>query len=329
MFLGSKTIILQDKLDAGDVIVLDGATGTEIARMGGMMNDAAWCAVANKTHPDIVRGVHEEYIRAGADVVIANTFATCRHVLAKAGLADETVAINKRAVELARQARDNVAASRPVAVAGSMSNMAAWIDGTVSPDPAFFPTLEQEAANQREMADALAEAGADFLILEMMSKLDRATLCMEAAVATGLPVWVGISCSQLPDGTMIGWDMTVEEKGRLAPDHKGSQALPLEELIDTLKAIGGDVFGIMHSSIEATTPGLEVLFDRWDGPVMAYPETIHHNAQTVPVKDFAGACRGWVDSGVQIIGGCCGTTIEHIRAMVDELPAEVGPRKAA
>jgi len=322
-------MILQAKLDSGDVIVLDGATGTEIARLGGVMNDAAWCAVANKTHPNVVRGVHEEYIRAGADVIIANTFATCRHVLAKAGLADETVAINKRAVELARQARDNVAASRPIAVAGSMSNMTAWIDGTVSPDPAFFPTLEQEAANQREMANALAEAGADFLILEMMRKLDRATLCMEAAVATGLPVWVGISCSQMSDGTMIGWDAALEEKDRIVSNQELREPTPLTEVIDTLKAMGGDVFGIMHSSVEATTPGLEVLFDRWDGPVMAYPENLKKDGMAVSEEEFASACRGWVDSGVQIIGGCCGTTIEHIRAMVDELPAEVGPRKAA
>ena len=102
-------MILDDKLQSGEVIILDGATGTEIARLGAPMDSAAWCGVVNKTHPDLVRQVHENYLRAGADVIIANTFATCRHVLAGADLADETVAINTRAVELAREARDNVA----------------------------------------------------------------------------------------------------------------------------------------------------------------------------------------------------------------------------
>ena len=122
-------MVLDDKLAAGDAIVLDGATGTEIARLGGEMNPAAWCAVANRDHPDTVRQVHESYLEAGADVVTTNTFATCRHVLEGAGLGDETVAINRRAVELAREARNRVAPDRPVAIAGSMSNTVAWLPG--------------------------------------------------------------------------------------------------------------------------------------------------------------------------------------------------------
>ena len=71
-------VILDQKLAAGDVIVLDGATGTEIARIGGAMDSAAWCAVANKTHPDAVRQVHESYLQAGADIITTNTFAIGR-----------------------------------------------------------------------------------------------------------------------------------------------------------------------------------------------------------------------------------------------------------
>ena len=138
-------MILDEKLAAGDVIVLDGATGTEVARLGAEMNPAAWCAVANRTHPDTVRRVHESYLEAGADVIITNTFATCRHVLDGAGLGDETVAINRRAVELAREARDRVSPDRPVAVAGSMSNTVAWIPGTLGPDPAL-PSLAREGS---------------------------------------------------------------------------------------------------------------------------------------------------------------------------------------
>ena len=317
-------MILDDKLRSGATVILDGATGTEIARLGGEMNSAAWCAVANKTHPHIVRRVHEEYIRAGADVVTANTFATCRHVLAGAGLADETVAINRRAVELAREARDAVGLSRPVAVAGSMSTTVAWREGAVMPDPVFLPSRDQETDNFVEMAEALASAGADLLVMEMMLDIDSAGRCVEAAVSTGLPVWVGISCMALDDGSLVGWSSS---------GHRP----PLVEIIDTLMATGGDVYGIMHSTVDVTGPALDCLFGRWTGPVMAYPETIerfdtrtHQASASMTPDEFAESCLEWLNRGVQIIGGCCGTTIEHIRAMVDRLPQDPGPeRKAA
>ena len=79
-------MILDEKLAAGHVIVLDGATGTEIARLGGEMNAAAWCGVANRTHPDTVRRVHESYLDAGADVIIQIIGGCCgttiRHIRA-------------------------------------------------------------------------------------------------------------------------------------------------------------------------------------------------------------------------------------------------------
>ena len=328
-------MVLDEKLSTGDIIVLDGATGTEIARLGGAMNAAAWCGVATRTHPDTVRRVHEAYLEAGADVVTANTFSTCRHVLEGAGLGEETVAINRRAVELACEARDRVAPDRPVAVAGSMSNTYAWLPGTVGPDPEYLPSPEQEAANYREMADTLAEAGCDLLLMEMMLDVERALRVTEAAMATGLPVWVGISASRRPDGAMVGWNLGLEMQGRVPEAYEPPEPEPLEAIIDALTALGPQAVGIMHSSPESTTPGLEVLFGRWRGPVMAYPETAYFDMETqmagarVEPDEFAADCRRWVESGVQIIGGCCGTTIAHIRAMVDRLPAGVGTRKAA
>ncbi len=320
-------MILDNKLSKREIIVLDGAIGSEIARLGGAMDAAAWCDVANKTHPEVVRRVHEEYIRAGADVVTANTFATCRHVLAGAGLADEAVGITAKAVELARQAVNEVAPDRPVAVAGSMSNNVAWIPGTVSPDRRFFPTPAQEAANYREMAETLAAAGVDLILMEMMSDIDHASLVTAAAVETGLPVWVGLSCSLLADGSAGAWDMHAEEPAdRLAADHARSETRPLAPIIDALMSFEPQVMGIMHSTVAAMGAGLGVLFERWRGPVMAYPET--SGAHAVEPAAFAAYCRGWVEGGVQIIGGCCGTTIEHIRAMGGALPNAIGARPA-
>jgi len=324
-------MILDNKLSNKEIIVLDGATGSEIARLGAAMNSSAWCGVANKTHPDIVRQVHEEYIRAGADVVTANTFSTSRHILASAGLADETVSINARAVELAREAVHNVSSERPIAVAGSMSNMRAWIPGTVSPDPRFLPTPEEEFNNYQEVAQTLAKSGVDLILMEMMTDIDRSSMAISAAVETGLPVWIGNSCTLRDDGSASVWNQHSEEPQRLSPDHIKSEDKSYETLIEAMLSFQPQVMGVMHSTIETTNAGLQTLFEHWQGPVMAYPETFSEVkkgiSDQVEPAIFAEHCRDWVESGVQIIGGCCGTTIEHIRSMVNELPDVVGIRR--
>ena len=325
-------MILDNKLSNKEIIVLDGATGSEIERLGATMNSSAWCGVANKTHPDIVRQVHEEYIRAGADVVTANTFSTSRHVLAGAGLADETVSINARAVELAREAVHNVSPERPIAVAGSMSNMVAWVPGTVSPDPQFLPTTEEEFNNYQEVAQTLAKSGVDLIIMEMMRDIDRSSLAISAAVETGLPVWIGTSCTLLDDGSASVWNQHSEEPAiRLSPDHLKSEDKSYDTLIEAMLSFQPQVMGVMHSTIETTNAGLQTLFEHWQGPVMAYPETSSEVrkgiSDEVEPAIFAAHCHDWVESGVQIIGGCCGTTIEHIRAMVNELPDVIGIRR--
>ena len=325
-------MILDNKLSNKEIIVLDGATGSEIARLGAEMNSSAWCGVANKTHPDIVREVHEEYIRAGADVVTANTFSTSRHILASAGLADETVGINTRAVELAREAVHNVSPERPIAVAGSMSTMRAWIPGTVSPDPRFLPTPEEEFNNYQEVAHTLAKSGVDLILMEMMSDIDRSSLAISAAMETGLPVWIGTSCTLSDDGSVSAWNQHSEEPAtRLSPDHLRAEDKSYDTLIEAMLPFQPQVMGVMHSTLDTTNAGLQTLYEHWQGPIMAYPETSSEVrkgiSEQVEPSSFASHCHDWVDSGVQIIGGCCGTTIEHIRTMVDELSDVLSPRR--
>src|ERR671915_1409709 len=118
---------VQERLDAGEVVILDGAMGTELERRGVPMDEVAWDAAALLTHPDTVREVHEDYIRAGADVIITNTFATARHVLEPAGMGERFRELNTRAVVLAKEAREN-AAEGEVFVAGSISTFTARYD---------------------------------------------------------------------------------------------------------------------------------------------------------------------------------------------------------
>ena len=114
---------LSERLKNKEIILLDGGVSTEIQQRGVSMDDDVWSGIAHRTHPEITLRVHEDYIRAGAQVITANTFSTARHVLESIDLGDQVRSINEEAVHLARKACDN-AADDEVWIAGSISSMA-------------------------------------------------------------------------------------------------------------------------------------------------------------------------------------------------------------
>src|SRR5215210_1990830 len=215
---------LQQRLDGGETVLLDGAMGTELERRGVPMDAVAWDAAALLTHPDTVREVHEDYIRAGADVITTNTFATARHVVEPAGMGERFRELNTRAVALAKQAREN-AADRPVFIAGSISTFTAGYDYS------YEPRAEKSRANYREQAEVLAESGVDVIALEMMRDLEQTTYAVEAAVDTGLPVWLGFSCKTTDEGTVLLWD----------------GAYTLAEALERIPTSGVSLISIMHT----------------------------------------------------------------------------------
>jgi S-methylmethionine-dependent homocysteine/selenocysteine methylase len=294
---------LQQRFDGGEVVILDGATGTELERRGAPMDDAAWDAAALATHPDMVREVHEDYIRAGVDVIITNTFATARHVLEPAGMGGQFRELNIRAVTLAKEAREN-AADGPVFIAGSISTMSAHDDHN------YEPRAEKARANYREQAEVLAESGVDVIALEMMRDIEQTTYAVEAAVAMGLPVWVGFSCKITEEGTVVLWD----------GEHT------LVEALEMIPSLGTSLESIMHTLTEDTPAALREVSECWSGPVGAYPhsgEFIMPNWQFIDMispEDFATQAQGWLETGVQLIGGCCGIGPEHIRLLKERLP---------
>ena len=150
-----------DKLQADQIVLIDGGTGSELQRRGVSMSRDAWSGVAAYTHKNLLREIHETYIRAGAEVITTNTFGTTRFVLESAGLGDEFSTINRRAVEAATEARE-VAAQHPVAIAGAIS----WLPPRL--DIAAYPDAQKERDAYRELAHCLAEEGVDLIALEMM-----------------------------------------------------------------------------------------------------------------------------------------------------------------
>src|SRR6185437_6085655 len=164
--------VIAGRLAEGGLVIIDGGMGSQLQAEGVPMDEVAWSARANLDQPEVVQRVHEEFIRAGAEVIIANTFAVSRAGLEPAGLGGRVSEANRGAMRAAMQARE-AAASRPVAVAGSMSSfcpiamdagaLGSPLSGPAAEDPRF-PSL----ADFREQAALLAAAGADLIALEMI-----------------------------------------------------------------------------------------------------------------------------------------------------------------
>ena len=299
---------IERRLAAGEVLLLDGGTGTELERRGAPMHEEVWCGAATLSSEDLLREIHADYIRAGASVIVANTYASNRIMLEPAGLGGEFEPINRRAVEVALEARDRAAGGDAVAVAGSMSHMT---PARHHPSSAPSPSRARECFS--EMAETLAAAGADLIIMEMMSNPTLARPAVAAALATGLPVWIGYSARRGEGGEPVPY---------LRPD------LGFAELVDALQSPDVPVQGVMHTNVDLTGPALAVLRGRFDGPTLAYPDSGYFEmpnwrfVDIVPPATLAGAARGWIDEGgLRLVGGCCGLGVEHIEALAEMLAA--------
>ncbi len=301
-------------LAGGGVLVIDGGMGSQLQAEGVPMDELAWSARANLAQPEAVQRVHEEYIRAGAEVVIANTYAANRAALEPAGLGGQVAEVNRAAMRAALDARA-AAASRPVAVAGSMSSFCPAVMGGKPPgspagtawDETWFPGL----ADFREQADLLADAGADLIALEMIGGRGYGSAAVRAATETGLPVWLGVSPARRTDGTL-----------GVLPDLGDSDAF--EDLVCALAAPGLAAVTVMHASSEVTLDAIDIIRRHFAGPVGVYAET---GQWTPPNWAFTGLTPDqylaeavtWAGHGAQLIGGCCGTGPDHIALLAAHL----------
>src|SRR5262245_65454972 len=185
---------LQNRLDRGDVIILDGAVGTGLQNMGVPMHGVAWAAAALQTHPYTIRHLHETYIKAGIDVLTTNTYSAARHNLEPLGLGDLVTELNIRAVTLAREARDKTAKDRPIYIGGAISNYGLVTGAEPRRSPRRGPrrtalTPEQTQANLREQAEVLADAGVDFLLAEETGGMGPREWVVQAGLTPGPHTW--------------------------------------------------------------------------------------------------------------------------------------------
>jgi homocysteine S-methyltransferase len=285
---------LDRRLGRGEVVVLDGGMGSELEARGVPMDGAVWSGIAAADHTTAVRETHEEFIRAGADVIITNTFSSNRLAFGPAGLGDRVAEANRAAVRAALEARDNVA-ERPVVVAGSLSPHSAH------GRPAEEPSAAEILDCFREQATLLADAGVDLLALEMVPSLAYGAPAVQAATETGLPVWVGVT----------SWSDEYRE-GRLA------------DLVAALVRPGVTAVNVMHTELELVDGAVDDVRRHWDGTLGVYPHagTWQPPNWTLPElepAEFAEAGTGWVARGAQLVGGCCGIRPAHIRSLAERV----------
>jgi homocysteine S-methyltransferase len=336
----SRNIV--DRLRAGEILLLDGATGSEIQRRGFDVSRGAtkepgrewletfgkgwngeggqidsnddwagtigpWGAPANLDAPDIVRKLHEDYLKIGADVIISNNFYSSRSMMAMAGEEGRWEECTRRGGELAVEVRNAV---KPEA----------YVAGGFSPSHQLATTAEL-GKELRDMARVLAGAGVDFLILEYFGgdterdPIEDCQAALDACAKTDLPVFLGLC-----------W---VQKNGKL---HRGQS---FSDLVKALKGQKLDGMFLMCSSPPAISACLPNLRKAFDGPVGAYAQAGYNenpkfgtspgepffliDADSYPPERYAEYAREWKKMGAQLIGGCCGTGPEHIAAVRDVL----------
>ena len=304
---------LQDRLDSNRIVIMDGATGTEISRRGVTIHsNLSWSANANITYPDLVLDIHRDYILAGAEIIITNTFSTSRATLATDGLSEQTEAINKQSVRLAIDARKTCDAEETVVIAGSMSAF------EPKGHPEIIPSYEEALEDYREQVKILAGAGVDLIVLEMFSRTVDLKAAIGAAMETDLPVWVGLSCERHDGQIYLG--VMGRHGGETIADAVIASSSP------NVKA-----FCIMHSPPQVTADALRELKICTSLPMGAYAHggsiddengvasKVSREGQSFTGTDpekYLDYAHEWVACGATIIGGCCGTTPEHIRVLI-------------
>jgi len=316
---------IASRLKNKEVILLDGAIGTQLQSLSVPMDNTAWAAAALHSHPDTVRLMHRQYLAVGADILTTNTYSSARHNLEPIGLGGQTWELNYRAVNLAMEARERFASDREIAIAGSISSFGLVKGGESEralhrhANTRTEITEKQSRANLLEQAEILAQAGVDFLLLECTGSMTQRRWLFEECSKVDLPIWLGFRCRQEKNSNdlYIGY----------------SSDFSFEEGIKEFAQSNIDGVAIFHSTISAADAGIDIVNKHWSGTLAVYPEADRSDytlpqadpgvSSNVTPEEFCGIANSWVEKGVQVIGGCCGINLEYFAGLKENLPGQL------
>ncbi|MEE9288964.1 MAG: homocysteine S-methyltransferase family protein [Bacteroidota bacterium] len=297
---------IREKLAKNEVVVLDGAIGTEILR-----RNVSWADHQLTNNPAVIRSIHEDYITAGADVFTTNSFQLARRFLLNhfrdidhmrrigaRGLEVRAEGLLRASVELAKEARARAGKGRPVAIAGSITTL----EWCFRPD--LSPSADQARIEYREIAQVMKEAGADLVLLETVNNVMEAKVAMESFREVGIPAWISFVCDS--EGNLFSGetlDLAIESLAPLKPDAILVNCAPPNDITAGLR--------FLTSSASLPTGGYAHI-GRFDPPEWLFTDEF-------PPEEYLKAARRWIDMGARIIGGCCGTTPGHIALLAKSL----------
>jgi methionine synthase I (cobalamin-dependent) len=296
----TRTQRFLSELQAGRVLLADGATGTRLQSQGLEAGQAPEVWVLEQ--PQRVRDLHQGYVDAGSDILLTCTFGGTRFRLKRDQLADRAAEVNRVAAELAREV---------AAAAQDANGREIWVAGDMGPTgellaPLGTLSVEEVTKAYAEQAAALAEGGADLLIIETMSDLGEAK-----AAITGAR-----SVSDLPVFCTFSFDTHGRTMMGLRPEHAAREIAPL--VVGLGANCGRDpaeFVGFLQAMRQAAPQSL-----LWAKPNAGLPrvegDQVLYDATPQYMAEIARQLR---DAGASVIGGCCGTTPEHILAMREVL----------
>ncbi len=295
-------MLLSELLAQRPLLILDGATGTELLRQDLDLPAPLWSANAILRAPHMVRNIHFHYLNAGADIITTNTFRSNLRALRKAGMEDRWEEVNLRAVEFAFEARERYRPARPVLIAGGI----APVEDCYRPED-VPPDDELREEHQRQAA-LLAMLGVDFLLAETMMTVREAAAAAEACAATGKEFAVSFVTDAT--GVLLSGE-------------------PLPDAVAAVTAFGPAALLVNCVAAADMRTAFETLHRISPVPAGCYANTGHPGPlgedairRDVDVEGFVDASRALIDAGARIIGGCCGTTPEHIEALVRQYVPE-------
>jgi 5-methyltetrahydrofolate--homocysteine methyltransferase len=289
---------LQKLLETGQSILLDGAMGTMLMDAGLVQGDPPeeW----NLTHPDRVRAIHKGYIEAGSRVILTNSFGGNSYRLKMHNLQDRVIELNKAAAQNARAEAD--AASNLVVVAGSMGPTGQLFE------PMGILTFEGAKAAFVEQAKGLSEGGVDVFWVETMSDLNEVKAAVEGARLVG----------DLPIVTTMSFDTHGHTMMGVSPV-KALESLSALDVfaIGANCGTGSDELEVAVKAMSKANPNVLLVAKANAGiPHVATDGEIVYNGTPEVMAQYARNVR---DMGISLIGGCCGSTPKHIRAMAEAL----------
>ena len=296
---------IREKLNQNELVILDGGVGTELQKRGIEM-DESWCGTASR-NTEILKQVHLDYIKAGAQVITTDTCASSRLLLDAAGVGKDFEEINLKAVSAAKAARDEV--SDDILIAGSLSHRYPIAHGDMQSNATiqFEQSVLQEATD--EMANFLSENGCDLILLEMMYHPDRIQTVFESAKKTNKPIWAGFSTRRTENGDILSLTDSVD--------------VPFREIVEIIKDYELDAVGIMHTDVNIVSDSIKIVREIYDGTILVYPDSggwVSPNwifDKVIKPHELKVRAAEWAKEGVQIIGGCCGLSPEHIQAVAE------------